>query len=179
MLQAAYPTVLGNTIQIYKAGVAPNAFYPFQQVYGSNGAPLEGVYVDRNGNGTTTDDNYVYKQPNPSVFMGFNSNFTYKKWSLAFTLRADLGNYVYNADAAAKAAFIRTLNFNKFTTSLINLSSSSILKTNFQKQQNYSDYFIENGSFLRMDNANLGYNFGKIAKVGTLRASFTRYKMCL
>jgi TonB-dependent starch-binding outer membrane protein SusC len=160
---------LGNTIQIYKAGVAPNAFYPFQQVYGSNGAPLEGVYVDRNNNGTTTDDQYVYKQPAPVVFMGFSNDFSYKKWDLAFTLRADLGNYVYN-DVAASAALLNIKPNN--TTSLGNLPSS-ILKTNFQSPQNYSDYFIENGSFLRMDNVNLGYNFGKIAKVGTLRASFT------
>ncbi|HZX59390.1 MAG TPA: TonB-dependent receptor, partial [Mucilaginibacter sp.] len=158
---------LGNTIQIYKAGVAPNAFYPFQQVYGANGAPLEGVYVDRNGNGITSDDNYVYKQPNPVVFMGFNSNFSYKNWDLAFTLRADLGNYVYNDVAASNAAYIN-ITYANFLSNL----PTSVLKTNFQKQQNYSDYYIENGSFLRMDNINLGYNFGNITKVIKLRASF-------
>jgi len=160
---------LGNTIQIFKAGAAPNSFYPFQQVYGPNGAPLEGVYVDRNGNGSSVDDQYIYQQPNPKVFMGFNSNFRYKKWDLSFTLRSELGNYVYN-DVAAGAAYNNVKSQN--TPSLNNLPAS-ILKTNFQNVQLYSDYFIENGSFLRMDNANLGYDFGKIAKVGTLRASFS------
>ncbi len=161
------PGGVGNTIQIYKAGVAPNAFYVYQQVYGSNGMPLEGVYVDRNGNGSSIDDKYAYKQPNPTVFMGFNSNFNYKKWNLAFTMRANLGNYVYNAEAASNGAYAGL----KFPLYLDNLPAS-VLKTNFQQYQLYSDYFVENASFLRMDNANLGYNFGKIAKVATLRASF-------
>lgn len=161
------PGGVGNTIQIYKAGVTPNAFYVYQQVYGANGMPLDGVYVDRNGDGSIgVDDKYAYQQPNPSVFMGFNSNFTYKKWNLAFTLRSDLGNYVYNAEAAANGAYAGI----KFANYLNNLPSS-ILKTNFQQYQLFSDYFVENGSFLRMDNINLGYNFGKIDKVGTLRAS--------
>jgi len=158
---------LGNTIQLYKAGSAPNAFYVFQQVYGQNGAPLEGVYVDRNNNGSTLDDQYIYKQPNPSVFMGFNSNLNYKKWNLAFTLRSELGNYVYNAAAAANGAYVN-LSYANYVDNL----PASILKTNFKTQQLYSDYYVENGSFLRMDNAVLGYNFGKIDKVGTLRASF-------
>jgi TonB-linked SusC/RagA family outer membrane protein len=161
------PGGVGNTIQLYKAGVAPNAFYVYQQVYGANGAPLEGVYVDRNNNGSTLDDKYVYEQPNPSVFMGFNSNFSYKQWSLAFTLRSDLGNYVYNAESAANGAYAGI----KFPNYLVNLPAS-VLKTNFQQYQLYSDYYVENGSFLKMDNINLGYNFGKIDKVGTLRASF-------
>jgi TonB-dependent starch-binding outer membrane protein SusC len=161
------PGGVGNTIQIYKAGLAPNAFYVYQQVYGSNGIPLEGVYVDRNGNGSSIDDKYAYKQPNPTVFMGFNSNFNYKKWSLAFTMRANLGNYVYNAESASNGAYAGL----KFPLYLDNLPAS-VLKTNFQQYQLYSDYFVENASFLRMDNANLGYNFGKIAKIGTLRASF-------
>jgi len=161
------PGGVGNTIQLYKAGYAPNSFYVYQQVYGANGAPLEGVYVDRNGNGSTVDDKYLYQQPNPSVFMGLSSNLNYKKWNLNFTLRSDLGNYVYNAEAASNGAYAGI----KFPNYVNNLPAS-ILKTNFQNYQLYSDYFVENGSFLRMDNINLGYNFGKIAKVGTLKASF-------
>jgi iron complex outermembrane receptor protein len=161
------PGGVGNTIQLYKAGVAPNAFYVYQQVYGPNGAPLEGVYLDRNNNSSTLDDKYAYEQPNPTWFMGFNSNLKYKNWGLQFTLRSDLGNYVYNAEAASNGAYESI----KFPNYLINVPAS-VLKTNFQLYQLYSDYYVENGSFLRMDNASLSYNFGKIAKVGTLRASF-------
>jgi iron complex outermembrane receptor protein len=161
------PGGVGNTIQLYKAGYTPNAFYVYQQVYGANGGPLEGVYVDRNGSGTvTTSDKYLYQQPNPSVFMGLNSTFSYKKWYLGFSMRANLGNYVYNAEAASNGAY-RGLKFQGYLGNLPN----SVLKTNFNDYQLYSDYYVENGSFLRMDNANLGYNFGKIAGVATLRVT--------
>ncbi|MCR8559876.1 SusC/RagA family TonB-linked outer membrane protein [Mucilaginibacter sp. BJC16-A38] len=158
------PGGVGNTIQLLKAGYTPYQFYVYQQVYGSNGMPLNGVYVDRNGNGSSSDDKYLYKQPNPSVFMGFNSNLNYKKWNLGFTLRANLGNYVYNAVQASNGAYAGL----KFQGYLNNIPNS-ILKTNFSQYQLYSDYYVENASFLRMDNANLTYNFGKIAGAASLR----------
>src|SRR3569833_2062451 len=98
--------------------------------------------------------------------MGFNSNLSYKKWNLGFTLRADLGNYVYNAENGANGAY-QSL---KFTGYLGNLPTS-ILKSNFNLYQLYTDYLVENGSFLRMDNANLSYNFGKIAGVANIRVT--------
>jgi iron complex outermembrane receptor protein len=161
------PGGVGNTIQLLKAGYSPYAFYVYQQVYGTNGMPLNGVYVDRNGNGSTLDDKYLYKHPNPTVFMGFNNNINYKQWGLGFTMRANLGNYVYNAVQASNGAYAGL----KFQGYLNNIPNS-ILKTNFQQYQLYSDYYVENASFLRMDNANLSYNFGKVAKVASLKASF-------
>jgi len=161
------PGGVGNTIQILKSGLTPYEFYVFQQVYGQNGMPLNGVYVDRNGNGSTIDDKYAYKHPNPSVFMGFNSNLQYGKWYLGFTLRANLGNYVYNAVQASNGAYAGL----KFQGYLNNLPNS-ILKTNFTNYQLYSDYYVENASFLRMDNANLTYNFGKLAGLSNLKATF-------
>lgn len=152
------PGGVGNTVELLKAGYAPYSFYVYQQVYGPNGAPLEGVYVDRNNNGSTLDDKYLYQHPNPTIFMGFNTNFNYKQWGLGFTLRSNLGNYVYNAAQASNAAYA-SLKFQGYLNNLPN----SILKTNFQQYQLYSDYYVENASFLRMDNANLSYNFGKIA----------------
>lgn len=160
------PGGVGNTIQILKAGLTPFQFYVYQQVYGQNGAPLEGVYVDRNGNGSSLDDKYAYKQPNPSVFMGLNSNFNYKNWNLGFSMRANLNNYVYNAEAASNGAYAGL----KFQGYLANLPAS-VLKTNFQQYQLYSDYYVENASFLRMDNANLTYNFGHIAGASSLRVT--------
>lgn len=154
------PGGVGNTIQAYLVGATPNAFLVNKQVYDANGKPLEGVYVDINHNGVFdagVADRYIYKQPNPKFFMGFNSSVDYKKWTLGFSMRANLGNYIYNAFAASTGA---TAGF-KFPNYLGNLSSS-VLNTNFQKYQLFSDYYVENGSFLRMDNANLSYNFGKI-----------------
>jgi len=160
------PGGVGNTIELVKRGYTPFSFYVKQQVYGENGKPLEGVFVDRNGNGNTIDDFYLYKHPNPTVFMGFNSNFSYKKWNLGFTLRANLDNYVYNAVQASNGAYAGL----KFQGYLNNIPNS-ILQTNFQQYQLYSDYYVENASFLRMDNANLTYNFGKVAGLTSLKVT--------
>jgi hypothetical protein len=92
------------------------------------------------------------------------SNLSYKKWNCSFTLRSDLGNYVYNAPAAA-GGYV-TIAGGGFLNNL----PSSVLKTNFQVPQELSDYFIENASFLRMDNIALGYNFGKVPTLGMLKA---------
>jgi len=161
------PGGVGNTVELLKAGYTPYSFYVYQQVYGANGAPLEGVYVDRNNNGSTLDDKYAYQHPNPTIYMGFNTNLNYKQWGLGFTLRSNLGNYVYNAGQASNAAYAGL----KFSGYLNNLPNS-ILKTNFQQYQLYSDYYVENASFLRMDNANLSYNFGKIARTANLKVYF-------
>jgi len=160
------PGGVGNTIQLLKAGYSPYEFYVYQQVYGQNGNPLDGAYVDRNGNGSTIDDKYLYKHPNPTVFMGFNSSLTYKKWGLGVTMRANLDNYVYNAVQASNGAYAGL----KFQGYLNNIPNS-ILKTNFQQYQLYSDYYVENASFLRMDNANISYNFGKIAGLSNFRVT--------
>jgi hypothetical protein len=160
------PGGVGNTIGLYKAGQNPGAFYVYQQVYDQNGLPLEGVYVDRNKNGSSLDDKYLYKQSDPKVFMGFNSNFSYKKWNLGFSARANLGNYLYNAQSAANGAYAGV----KFAGYLGNLPSS-VLQTQFQQYQLYSDYYVENASFLRMDYATLGYTFANLGK-HNLRASF-------
>jgi len=161
------PGGVGNTVELLKAGYAPYSFYVYQQVYGANGAPLEGVYVDRNNNGSTLDDKYLYQHPNPTIYMGFNTHLNYKQWGLGFTLRSNLGNYVYNAGQASNAAYAGL----KFSGYLNNLPNS-ILKTNFQQYQLYSDYYVENASFLRMDNANLSYNFGKVARTANLKVYF-------
>ncbi len=160
------PGGVGNTIGLYKAGQNPSTFYVYQQVYDQNGLPLEGVYVDRNKNGSTIDDKYLYKQSDPKVFMGINSNVSYKKWNAGFSARANLGNYLYNAQSAANGAYAGV----RFPNYLGNLPSS-VLATKFTQYQLYSDYYVENASFLRMDYATLGYTFG-LGGSHNLRASF-------
>lgn len=91
-------------LKIHSVGYAPGSFYVFEQVYDDAGNPIEGEYVDRNGDGVITDnDLYRYKNPVADVLMGFNSKFTYKQWDLGFNGRVSLGNYNFNATAANAA----------------------------------------------------------------------------
>lgn len=149
----------GNNIQRDQVNYTPNTFYVLQQVYDANGKPLEGVYVDRNKDGAITASDYYYDHSAlPNVTMGFSTSFSYKKWSISTSLRAEIGNYVYNNAEANLATYGQLIN----NTGVVNNALTSIYKTGFQGYDYFSDYFVQNGSFLKMDNLGIGYNFGQI-----------------
>jgi TonB-linked SusC/RagA family outer membrane protein len=154
----------GQRIQIDQIGYAKNSFYAYQQVYGSNGQPLDAVFVDRNGDGIINNkDLYVNHSPDPKEYFGFSSDFRYKKWNVGFVTRASLGNYVYNNVASNTGVQRNILN----PLGIINNGSTDILKSGLTGNGSndlLSDYYIQNASFFRMDNAHIGYNFGKILK---------------
>jgi TonB-linked SusC/RagA family outer membrane protein len=161
-----------NTIQIDQPGYAKNSFYTYQQVYSADGRPLDGVFVDRNGDGIINDqDLYTGKSPDPQEYFGISSDFRYKKWSVGFVARADLGNYVYNNIASNTGVQRNILN----PIGIINNGSSSVLQSGLTGNGGndvLSDYAIQNGSFFRMDNAHIGYNFGRVfPHTGDLRIS--------
>ena len=160
----------GQFAQINAVGGPKNTFYLFQQVYDSNGKPIEGVYVDQNGDGLITpDDKIKTKAADPKVFLGFSNNFSYKNWTASFVMRASLGNYVYSNAFSQRG----TLNQVLGTAILLN-ASPNYLETNFRAQQLLSDYYIQNASFLKMDNLALGYDFGGVLKNNaTLRLNAT------
>lgn len=154
----------GNMIQIQTVGYDPYSFFTLQQVYGKNGKPLEGVYVDRNRDGVITPpasaDAYHNHSPFAPVIMGMTNNFTYGKWNLSFVMRANIGNYNYNnvaADIGVSEYMLNPLNY-------LTNASPALYKSNFYAPQYYSDYYVENASFLRMDNIGIGYNFGQISE---------------
>lgn len=152
----------GNYIEIDQPGAARNSFYVYQQVYGANGKPIDGVFVDRNGDGSINNqDLYKDHSPDPKQILGLSSDFRYKKWMLGFVARANLGNYAYNNVAAATGIQRNILN----PLGIINNGSSDVLASGLTGNGSndlLSDYYIQNASFLRMDNIHLGYNFGSI-----------------
>ncbi|SFO55389.1 iron complex outermembrane recepter protein [Chitinophaga sp. YR627] len=147
----------GNSIQINTVGYAPQTFYVYKQVYGPDGRPVEGVY-DKPGEGSNMF--YRYKSANPKLTMGFTSQFNYDNWDLSFVLRSNIGNYVYNNIRSAGGAY------NSIRTSMGYMGNVNrdYLNSGFSNSQYSSDYYVENASFLRMDNLSLGYNFGKILR---------------
>ena len=149
----------GNTIQAHAVGHAASSFYVYQQVYDDNGKPLENTFVDRNGDGIINDkDRYFYKKPAADVLMGLTSKLVYKNWDLNFSLRASLNNYVYNDVEAGRSNCIPT---SVYSFGALNNRPVMVLDNNFQGLGNYymSDYFVQNGSFLKLDNVSVGYSF--------------------
>lgn len=159
----------GGNIQAQHVGNAVNSFHVFQQVYDKSGKPIEGVVVDRNGDGKITDaDKYYYKAPAAPVTMGFASRFEYRNWDLGFALRASLGNYVYN-DAFASVANMSNSELFSKSKYLVN-RPTDVLADNWQTTETKSiqtDYWVRNASFLKMDNVTLGYSFSNLMKQGT------------
>lgn len=163
----------GNYIEIDQPGYARNTFYVYQQVYGANGKPLDGVFVDRNGDGVINNqDLYHDESPDPKQILGLSSDFNYKKWNIGFVARAEFGNYVYNNVASSTGIQRNILN----PLGIIDNGSTDVLSSGLTGNgalDLLSDYYIQNGSFMRMDNIHLGYNFGKILKgAGNLKISF-------
>ena len=158
-----YQGIDAGTNQKHQINEQPNTFYLFQQVYDKDGKPIQNAFVDRDGNGKITEaDRYLTgKSPMAKVFMGLSSEFTYRNWDLGFNLRANLGNYVFNSLAAGNS----TTNNYSGKGFLVNYYEA-IYKTGFTKinstEQGASDYFLENASFLKMDNITLGYSFRKL-----------------
>jgi TonB-linked SusC/RagA family outer membrane protein len=150
----------GNTIFINSVGFPRGSFYVYQQVYDAKGNPVEDLFVDRNGDGQITDkDLYKYKRATPDVFLGAYSNASWKKWNGGFSLRASFGNYMYNnrnSSTGTQRNILNPLNY-------LNNGSVDVLKTGFVgggSRYFLSDYYVENASFLRMDNIFVGYNAG-------------------
>jgi iron complex outermembrane receptor protein len=156
-------------VQVLSEGYAPYSYYVYKQVYDeATGKPLEGVYADLNGDGVIdSNDLYHYHSPAPDWILGFSTSLRYKKWTISTSLRANLGNYLYNGMAMNTGAW-ETMSYNDYQ---LNRLSSSYLKTGFQVRQHESDLYVENASFLKMDNLQLSYDFGQVTKWLRLNAS--------
>jgi iron complex outermembrane receptor protein len=150
----------GGTSQIFQEGFTPYSFFVYKQLYDISGAPVEGAFADLDGNGIINgDDRYIYKNPDPDFLLGFATNLNYKNFDLGFNLRASVGNRILNTTKSTRS-YSSTLQEGQ---ALENISTFYEF-TGFQQQNGenvLSDLFVENGSFLRMDYATLGYTFPK------------------
>ena len=156
-------------IQANKVGEPINSFYVYQQVYDENGKPIEGLFVDRNGDGKIdSKDKYCYKSPAPDVIMGFTTKFIYKNWDFSAAFHASIGNYVYYDFLNSKAELAKLHNdvgaYNNTTAEAVKLGFWGDART-FQ-ETNGSDYFVRNASYLKCSNMTLGYSFPALIKAG-------------
>lgn len=151
---------VGNNIQMHQVGYPTSSFYVYEQVYDADGRPIEGAYVDRNGDGAVNgDDRYLCHKPAPDVTIGVNTTLTWKNWTLAASAHGNIGNWVYDnvsSDNEMKADF--------WTNNFVSNRMSSALATNFEQAQYLSDYYLHNASFFKIDNVTLSYNFADLIK---------------
>jgi TonB-dependent starch-binding outer membrane protein SusC len=156
----------GNSIQIHSVDYRPYTYYVRKQVYDKAGKPIEGLYEDLNRDGIINDnDLYRYQSPDPKVFMGLNSNVAWKKWNAGFVARIFVDNYNYNnieSNLGVERQIVNPLGW-------VGNASANYLTTGFKNNQYFSDYYIQNASFFRMDNINIGYDAGEVIKNTRMR----------
>jgi iron complex outermembrane receptor protein len=149
---------------INSVGTGKNTFYLYRQIYDESGKPIEGLVEDANRDGIINEsDKYKGKRADPNLFMGFSTNLSYKKWNAGFVTRANFNNYVYNNIYSNNGRLNQILG--SYTTGN---ASANYLETEFtgnavnRNAQVLSDYYLQNASFLKMDNIYVGYNFGRV-----------------
>jgi TonB-dependent starch-binding outer membrane protein SusC len=149
---------VGGQIQVLQPGFPVNSFFVFEHRRDSQGRPVAtgsdvAMYVDRNNDGEITlADRRPLHSPDPTWVFGHTSTLGWRDLSLGFTLRGLVGNYVYNNLASFSGYYNRLLE----AAGPMNLHAS-VLKNEFVTPQFYSDVYVEDASFLRMDNITLGY----------------------
>lgn len=150
----------GNNIGKHYVGYAPYTYNVYKQVYDrQTGMPIEGLYDDLNRDGKIDDaDRYFYKKPAADFLLGFSTALNYKKFNFGVTGHGMVGNYLYN-NYNSNSSVIRAI---KNPINFIGNAGRGYQATGFSNNQYLSDYYIENGSFFRFDNINLGYNAGRI-----------------
>jgi TonB-linked SusC/RagA family outer membrane protein len=150
-------------VELNQVGYSRNTYYLYQQVYDKDGQPIEGLFEDRNRDGLITPaDKYLSKTAVPNILGGFSTTAYYKNWSLGTVLRANFNNYVYNNIFSNRGRLNQVLG-----SYIIGNASTNYLDTKFAGNvdiQPLSDLYIENASFLKMDNLFLSYNAGRILK---------------
>jgi iron complex outermembrane receptor protein len=154
-----------NWVQMHQVDYPVSSFYVYQQVYDQNGKPLYGQYVDRNDDGVVNEsDRYFFHKPAPDFTFGFNTTLNVKNWTFALSGHAALGNYVYN-NVASNSEMFKDLWVNSFVSNRL----ASSMTSNFPDAMYISDYYIENGSYLKLDNATVGYTFTNVMEVSPNR----------
>ena len=163
------PSIDAYQFQVLSEGYEPYMFYVYHQLYDSKtGKPIEGAYADLNNDGEINEsDLYRYHSPAPKYIMGLSTSLRYKQLTLGMSFRANIDNYVYNGMGMSTGAW-ETVSYNN---SQLNNLNTSFLKTGFKTRQYLSDYYVENASFLKLDNLSLSYNVGKINKWASLTVS--------
>ena len=165
----------GSMLSVHKVGYAPYSYRTFQQIYDSEGNPVQNALVDRDGDGQITDnDRYISgKSPNAKFYYGLNVKLTYRNWDFGFNGHGSAGNWLFNDFASANSTSNLDVNAGNLPNFAKYVKTTGFTGANSGEQW-YSDMFLENASFFRLDDVNLGYTFRNIKNWGgDIRLAFS------
>ena len=165
----------GSMLSVHKVGYAPYSYRTFQQIYDSEGNPVQNALVDRDGDGQITDnDRYISgKSPNAKFYYGLNVKLTYRNWDFGFNGHGSAGNWLFNDFASANSTSNLDVNAGNLPNFAKYVKTTGFTGANGGEQW-YSDMFLDNASFFRLDDVNLGYTFRNIKNWGgDIRLAFS------
>lgn len=150
----------GSTILVNSVGHPRGSFYVYQQVYGTDGLPIDGLLNDRNRDGIINEkDLYRYKKADPDYMLGLSSNLNINRdLNFGFVMRASIGNYVYNNNISATSTYRHLMDPLRYLANGI----AYRLSPGSGDKYFMSDYYVQNASFLKMDNIYLNYTFRNV-----------------
>lgn len=170
--ESGLPTGTGVSLAYHAVGYQPYSAWVFKQVYDTNGDPISNAFVDINGDNVINNDDRYYETLRPNWTFGFGLNFNYKNWDLSSSFRGQLGGQVYNARRLTSGWIDRAIPNNSNSLSNVLDFNSDAATTSFANVQGnipFSDYFLEDASFLRMENIVIGFRVPNFLKDTSLR----------
>ena len=189
--ESDYPGVqVGSTMgsnegysSLYKSGWAPYTFYLYKQLYDQNGEPIFNALYDISGDGEITEeDRYLTgKSPNPWMFYGLNMHLSYKNWDFSLNGHGSVGNYAINKVRKGYSTAYGLID--ETSKGYINNLNNTYLRKDWYgtmtTPQAYSDLWIENASFFKIDDINAGYTF-KLGKpwINSVRVAASIQNVC-
>ena len=168
------PVGTGVDIGYHAVGHQPYAAWVFRQLYDADGNPVYNAFADLNGDNQITNDDRYFRNFRPDFTFGFGMNINYKKASLSTFFRGQYGGQVYNGLLLTSGYIDRARPNN--TNSLTNVLdfNNGAADPNFLDNAGnvkFSDYYLEDASFVRCESISLGYDFGTLVGGATLNAS--------
>ena len=158
----------GGYLSRQMVGYAPYTYYTYKQKYDADGKPLQNQFDDLDGDGEITEgDRYMTgKSPAPKFYYGLNLKVAYKNWDFGLNGHGSAGVWIFNDFASANSTASLDLNSGALPNQARLVKTTGFVEPN-SAQQWYSDYFLENGSFFRLDDVNMGYTFKDLGKWGS------------
>ena len=158
----------GGYLSRQMVGYAPYTYYTYKQKYDADGKPLQNQFEDLDGDGEITEgDRYMTgKSPAPKFYYGLNLKVAYKNWDFGLNGHGSAGVWIFNDFASANSTASLDLNSGALPNQARLVKTTGFVEPN-SAQQWYSDYFLENGSFFRLDDVNMGYTFKDLGKWGS------------
>ena len=120
-------------------------------------------FVDQNGDGVIDlDDRIDLGNPLPNATMGLNISFDYRKWDFAAYAFASVGNDIVRNYERNQALVNKPNSYLDRWTGPGTSNTAPRVTTGASSNTVFSDFYVEDGSFIRLQNVQLGYTFSNV-----------------